>query len=206
MRLFGRLHCKGYKLGGSGHHKCPGVGICPNGIDQHPPRRVLVPVPAITREWVDARGKENTRTMLPLKLAFAITIHKSQGMTIPRLMADLGDSEMHTGGTFTVLSRAPAVKGLALERPLTLDRLLKVNHSKSLQERKLFEAGKWPVLQKKAAQHFLGIISGLLNTAAWQHHSGLPPRTDHEGLAMFASSVFHLAQYTARVATEQPRD
>ncbi len=53
-----------------------------------------------------------TRVQLPLCLAWGITIHKAQGMTIgpgepiPRYRVSLGKSEISAGLTFVALSRA----------------------------------------------------------------------------------------------------
>ena len=97
--------------------------------------------------------------MLPLRLAFAITFHKSQGMTINRMAVNLGDTEAHAGGTFTALSRVPSLGGLALERPINHDRLSRVNHSKALAARKEYEREKWPPLELAARNHFAALLT-----------------------------------------------
>lgn len=45
-------------------------------------------------------------TYIPLKLAYAITIHKSQGMTIDAVVMDLGTSIFQEGQAYTAISRA----------------------------------------------------------------------------------------------------
>lgn len=45
-------------------------------------------------------------TYIPLKLAYAITIHKSQGMTIDAVVMDLGESIFQEGQAYTAISRA----------------------------------------------------------------------------------------------------
>jgi len=51
---------------------------------------------------------------LPIKLAWAISIHKSQGMTIDALEIDLGDSIFANGQAYTALSRGRTMKSIKL--------------------------------------------------------------------------------------------
>jgi len=104
---------------------------------------MIVAVPAVAREWHDGKRKLMSRTMLPLRLAFAIAFHKSQGMTIERVAINLGDAESHVGGTFTTLTRVPGFGNLALEGSTNHDRLGRMNHSKAIATRKEYEVRKW---------------------------------------------------------------
>lgn len=56
-------------------------------------------------------GKYAERLQTPLKLAWALTVHKSQGMTISRLEVSLRDA-FDYGQVYVALSRATSVEGL----------------------------------------------------------------------------------------------
>ena len=53
---------------------------------------------------------------LPLRLAYALTIHKSQGMTLDCVEIDLGPSIFSPGQAYTALSRAKNLKSIYLTR------------------------------------------------------------------------------------------
>ena len=66
---------------------------------------------------------------VPIRMAWAMTIHKSQGLTLQKAMIDIGKIERQ-GLTFTTLSRVKGLNGLHLQPTFTFERLRKMhNHS-----------------------------------------------------------------------------
>ena len=67
-------------------------------------------------------GQTYERQQLPLRLAWAMRIHKCQGLTLSKAWIDLGSSERTLGITYVALSRVKTIQDLVIE-PVTLERL-----------------------------------------------------------------------------------
>ena len=63
-------------------------------------------------------------TQIPLRLAYATTIHKSQGMSLDYVDVKLGNGCFAHGQLYTALSRARSLAGLHLERKISVDDLI----------------------------------------------------------------------------------
>jgi ATP-dependent exoDNAse (exonuclease V) alpha subunit len=57
-------------------------------------------------------------TQFPLRLAWATTIHKSQGKTFDRVVIDLGRGAFAAGQSYVALSRCRTLEGITLKRPI----------------------------------------------------------------------------------------
>lgn len=71
-----------------------------------------VPIPPITR---------GNRTQIPLAMAWGITIHKSQRLTLDFATVDIGKTEKQ-GLTFITLSRVKAIEHLRMQPAFTYQR------------------------------------------------------------------------------------
>lgn len=60
-----------------------------------------------------------TFTQFPLMLAWALTIHKSQGKTFDKVVLDMGRGAFAHGQTYVALSRCTSFEGIVLTKPLT---------------------------------------------------------------------------------------
>ena len=101
----------------------------PAFIADHPK---WVPIPPITFEWTTTR--KHSRRQLPLRLCYAMTIHKSQGQTLHRAIIDIGEKERTAGLTFVALSRLKRLDN-AIIQPMTYERLVSISKSKQMATR-----------------------------------------------------------------------
>ena len=92
-----------------------------------------VPICPIT---VSAQSLHNfhERQQIPLKLAYALTIHKSQGLTLSKAWIDIGKSEKTPGVSYVALSRVKTLSSCVIE-PMTYERLTSIRSSTTLKFR-----------------------------------------------------------------------
>ena len=79
--------------------------------------------------------EKGNKKQLPLKLAWGLTIHKSQGLTLEKATINIGKQERQ-GMTFTTISRVKDLAGLRFQPPFSYDRYEKMSKLPGVKIRK----------------------------------------------------------------------
>lgn len=62
--------------------------------------------------------------MFPVVLAYAITIHKSQGLTLKRIVMDISKRDFQTGLIYVGISRVKELRGIMFDRYFDISRFI----------------------------------------------------------------------------------
>ena len=92
-----------------------------------------VPIPPITAT-VTTGNLVHERQQISLKLAWALTIHKSQGMTLQKAWVDIGKRETTLGVSYVAISRVCNLSSIVIES-VTYDRMLSIKKSELIKYR-----------------------------------------------------------------------
>ncbi len=105
-----------------------------------------------------------TFTQYPLRLAWAITIHKSQGLTFEKAIIDARAAFAH-GQTYVALSRCKSIEGLVLSSPISSRSIIcdeRINKFTHDTERKQPDE---TILEQSKQEYQLALLSELFNYA-----------------------------------------
>lgn len=95
----------------------------------------VVPVLPVYRPY-DYKGAPCSRTQFPMRLAYAITVHKSQGLTLLRVVLNLDQREHAAGLSYVAVSRVKTLGGVMFERSFDYERFTSLR-STSFHDREL---------------------------------------------------------------------
>ena len=93
-----------------------------------------VPITPVRRTYASS-AFNCSQLQIPLKLAWAVTIHKAQGLTLDKVVIDIGNKEFSSGLTYVACSRVRSLKDLLFTTPFSYERLSNLSKSKHLRER-----------------------------------------------------------------------
>jgi hypothetical protein len=117
---------------------------------------------------LDANSKEITEdivgsfTQIPLRLAWAITIHKSQGLTFEKAIIDAEASFAH-GQTYVALSRCKSLEGVVLKTPIKANSIINDSNIDSFNEQASQNIPDETILNSSEKKFQLNLIEDLFN-------------------------------------------
>jgi hypothetical protein len=101
-------------------------------------------------------------SQIPLRLAWAITIHKSQGLTFQKAIIDAEASFAH-GQTYVALSRCTSLEGLVLKTPINSNSIISDNTVNSFTEKAAEQEPNQQDLKASQKTFQLNLITDLFN-------------------------------------------
>lgn len=97
----------------------------------------LFPLLPSTLTWRE-QNVDCSRKQFHISLAYALTIHKAQGLTLDKVRVDIGDKENCSGQTYVALSRVRRFEDLLLIKAFNYSRLADISKMKAVIEREKF--------------------------------------------------------------------
>lgn len=150
------------------------------------------------REEVDGTFRQ-----YPLRLAWAITVHKSQGLTFDHAVLDIADSFTH-GQVYVALSRCRTLEGMVLARPLSLGSVITDASVNAYIDRELLAAqhteGKLPQMMY---EYYFSLLNEMFDFQILKKDTGHLLRVVNEHLYASAQTLLSaLQEVLPKVDTE----
>lgn len=82
----------------------------------------VVPIFRVSRDFLKGNTACN-RVQFPVTVSYAITVHKSQGMTLDKAVMDISGKDFQSGLTYVAVSRVKRLQGLMFDVPFSLDNI-----------------------------------------------------------------------------------
>lgn len=106
--------------------------------------------------------KIGSYSQIPLRLAWSITIHKSQGLTFEKAIIDAEDAFAH-GQTYVALSRCKSLEGLILKSKISANQIISDSNVLSFNEETKANQPNETILLESQQAYQLELISEIFN-------------------------------------------
>ncbi|EAQ88882.1 hypothetical protein CHGG_05501 [Chaetomium globosum CBS 148.51] len=93
--------------------------------------KLAVPILRVRQDFM-VGANSCSRDQFPLWVSYAITVHKSQGITLDKVACDISAPEFASGLSYVAVSRVKTLGGLMFERPFDRSRIYRETPSRAM--------------------------------------------------------------------------
>ncbi|PTN09254.1 helix-turn-helix domain-containing protein [Mangrovibacterium marinum] len=172
------------------------------------------PIPVERMLWNNLKYELNERTkeleekiegsflQYPLRLAWSITIHKSQGLTFERAIIDAQAAFAH-GQTYVALSRCKSMEGLVLSSPLSTDAVICDREVNGFNSRMADQQPEQKDLEQSQKNYQLALLEELFNLKTFEYQLRQAVKILHENAGVVLGTMPEQLGSISRQCTEE---
>jgi hypothetical protein len=112
------------------HYEGPAFTM-PSGEPLRRDGKLVVPILRVRQDFM-VGANSCSRAQFPLLVSYAITVHKSQGITLDKVVCDISAPEFAAGLSYVAVSRVKTLDGLMFENPFDHNRVYRENPSSAM--------------------------------------------------------------------------
>jgi ATP-dependent exoDNAse (exonuclease V) alpha subunit len=113
----------------------------PDGEPLRSEEKLVVPILRVRQEFM-VGANLCSRAQFPLLVSYAIIVHKSQGITLDKVVCDISGPEFASGLSYVAVSRVKTLSGLMFENPFDRNRVYRETPTRALNLKLLDHAAR----------------------------------------------------------------